>query len=497
MMPRTARLVMTQEQYQVLRRNLLQPDGLERAAVALAGRRFAGRDIDLYLHSALFPADAECRQQGRVVVEPEPAWILRSFRVFADSPAPVYLHAHSHPFSATATFSGVDDAYLAGEIQSLAGYLRLRERTRAAWFLRLVWGTREDGFAGECYSADGCLIARVGELRVVGRDGIRRIYAAGHGNGASDAQALPIARLDRNIRWLGLAGQDRLRKTHLVICGVGGLGSAVVANARGLGFRRITVVDPDRVESSNLSRLFGARSRDVGRQKVAVMRRYIQEVETDADVVAVPESVGSPAGRAALLDGDLLVCGLDSVEARLEAQILAARYLKPLLDLGSGIALAPGTTQVRHMGGQAIFYIPGGPCLLCQGLDLSRVRSPEHQAVRRAVGYVDGTDETPPSAITINSVCAGIGMDLVVKYLTGFGPFPTYLRYDFLAHRTQQFTFSRQSACQICGTAGVEGFGDEEAIPLQSPVLGRLGDTPEHLEADREKERARAASSEQ
>jgi hypothetical protein len=167
-----------------------------------------------------------------------------------------------------------------------------------------------------------------------------------------------------------------------------------------------------------------------------------------------------------VIDGDIIVNALDDDGARMEAQILAARYLKPLLDLGAGIHL-DAARAVRTMGGQVIFYVPGGPCLLCQGLDPSGIVSEEIRGVHRAVGYVQGTNETPASVVTINAVIAGIGMDILTRYLTGFAPAQAYLQYDFLKHASRELRFRKRPDCPICGETGIEGKGDEieEGIP--------------------------------
>ncbi len=468
-------LVMTEQHFNILRAQLIKGDGLERAVFLLGGRHQGKAGLELYIHRILTPGDGDYRRQGWGVVEPKPEYVLETLSQFAASGAALYLHGHSHPFSSHACFSGIDDRYLPGEITSLNRYLQVVESPRDFLYVRLVWGQAEEGFSAEGYSPDGRLVATVHEIRVVGREGIRIIPSYLSPNG-EEGMAVPAARLDRNIRWLGLEGQRKLRKTHLVICGAGGIGSALVAHARGLGFKRITIVDPDVVEPSNLNRLFGARRQDVGRRKVQVMKRQVHELDPDAEVIALAHPVESPEAREALLQGDVIVSGLDNAASRLEVQILAARYLKPYLDLGSGIILDQAKEKVRSMGGQAAFYIPGGPCVVCQGvLDPSKIVSQEHRKVRRALGYIEGTDETPPSAITINSIIAGIGMDLVVKYLTGFAPFPTYLRYDLLSHTTQELAFTKREGCPVCGDEGVEGLGDEETELLKPSHLALVG----------------------
>src|SRR5262249_44176684 len=62
--------------------------------------------------------------------------------------------------------------------------------------------------------------------------------------------------------------QERLRDAHVVLLGVGGLGSSVLLGMAGSGVGRITVLDTDRVELRNLTRQFLYTEADVGEPKV-------------------------------------------------------------------------------------------------------------------------------------------------------------------------------------------------------------------------------------
>lgn len=474
-----ARLVITEAHFATLRKHLLQADGLERACFALLGRRmslYAAEEIaELYVHQLLLPNDHDYADQHTTAVEPRPEFVLDTFTQYVRSGVPGYLHAHSHPFSNDADFSPIDDQYFPGMQQSLRNYLRLinSEREKNLLFIRLVYGQLEEGFRAECVDAGGRLIAQINELRVVGPGGIRTISRAcpsgqlritRHGQDARLLQGL----FERNVRFLGEAGQRKILQSHLVICGAGGLGSFVLAQAKGLGFRRITIIDPDRVEQTNLNRLIGATPTDIGQPKVETLAAELRRYDPQIVVRAICAKVQEETARQAIIEGNVIVNCLDNDAARLEVQILTARHLKPLLDLGSGIMLKSNQQSVAEMGGQAVFYIPGEACLICQGLDPTRIVSEPIRAIQRAAGYIAGTEETPASVVTLNAVIAGLGMDLLMKYLTGFARVPTYLRYDLLRHQTLQLNFTKRPDCPICGKSGIEGKGEELAKPLPS-----------------------------
>lgn len=179
--------------------------------------------------------------------------------------------------------------------------------------------------------------------------------------------------------------------------------------------------------------------------------------------------VESPEAQEAMIRADFIMAAVDNDSARLNLQVLAARTLKPMLDLGSGIQLERGSSKVQSMGAQVTLYAPGGPCLACQGLDLKSIEDPDQREARRRIGYVEGTEETPASVVTINSVIAGIAGDMMVKYLTGFAEAPTLVAYDALEHTMQSLRLSSDPACPICGKTGIQGLGTEQETPIPSP----------------------------
>jgi len=454
------RLVMKETDLDKLRSHLLQVDGKERAAFALVGKTELTGYLELYVHSLILPDDKDYCEQSPVVVEPKPEFVLETMAGFAASRVSGFLHIHSHPFCSRASFSGIDNHYFPGMVESLRHYLIVSGKEKSFLFTTMVWGHSESGFAARCFAPDGSLFATVEEIKVVGKHGVRVVRQFESMDGEEEDEPLS-GRFQRQVEFLGENGQRQIERTRLVICGVGGLGSFVVACARGLGFREITLIDPDILEETNLNRFQGATRADVGKPKVEVVAAVTKLFDPDIKVNPVFARVEDPVAHEAILPADFIVNCLDDDSARVEVQILASLHLKPLLDLGSGIILEKGTRAVQEMGGQAALYFPGGPCLFCQGLDPSTIVSREIRQVQRAAGYIQGTDETPPSVVTLNAVTAGLGLQIVINYLTGFVEAPAYLHYDLLHNCSTQLNFTRRSDCPICGDAGIEGRGEE------------------------------------
>jgi len=102
-------------------------------------------------------------------------------------------------------------------------------------------------------------------------------------------------------RLYGVAGAARIRNAHVLVAGIGGVGSwAVEALARS-GVGRLTLVDLDHVSESNINRQIHALQATVGQAKVEAMRDRIAQINPDCKVLALDEFV-EPGNWTALLD---------------------------------------------------------------------------------------------------------------------------------------------------------------------------------------------------
>jgi len=120
---------------------------------------------------------------------------------------------------------------------------------------------------------------------------------------AADTPAAPdLARRFGGLeRLYGVAGAARIRSAHVLIAGIGGVGSwAVEALARS-GVGRLTLVDLDHVSESNINRQIHALDATVGQAKVEAMRDRIAQINPDCKVLAIDEFV-EPGNWTMLLE---------------------------------------------------------------------------------------------------------------------------------------------------------------------------------------------------
>lgn len=92
-------------------------------------------------------------------------------------------------------------------------------------------------------------------------------------------------------RLYGVAGAARIRNAHVLVVGIGGVGSwAVEALARS-GVGRLTMIDLDHVSESNINRQIHALDATVGQAKVEAMRDRIAQINPECKVQAIDDFV--------------------------------------------------------------------------------------------------------------------------------------------------------------------------------------------------------------
>ena len=99
---------------------------------------------------------------------------------------------------------------------------------------------------------------------------------------------------DRQSLALGDAGQRILRGLNVAVVGLGGTGSVAFVQLAHLGVGRITVIDGDRVEDSNVSRIIGATTQDAGTtKKVGLAARYAESLGLGTHVEVMRAHLGT------------------------------------------------------------------------------------------------------------------------------------------------------------------------------------------------------------
>ena len=109
------------------------------------------------------------------------------------------------------------------------------------------------------------------------------------------AEAVIPPDLDRRFgglaRLYGIAGAQRIRRAHIVVVGLGGVGSWAAEAAARSGVARLTLVDLDHIAESNINRQVHALDNTLGMAKVQAMRERIAHINPDCSVDCIEEFV--------------------------------------------------------------------------------------------------------------------------------------------------------------------------------------------------------------
>jgi molybdopterin-synthase adenylyltransferase len=164
--------------------------------------------------------------------------------------------------------------------------------------------------------------------------------------------------------FLGSQSDKILGDCVVAIVGLGGGGSHVAQQSAHLGVGNYLLIDPDRVDESNLNRLIGATAEDA-----------VQEVRKTSMAARLITGI-NPLARVERLDGkwqdfhqflrgyDMIFGCLDTYKDRYELEITARRYLVPYIDIGMDVHEVGGGFAVS---GQVILSMPGCLCMRCLG----------------------------------------------------------------------------------------------------------------------------------
>ncbi|MCL4783691.1 MAG: ThiF family adenylyltransferase [Bryobacterales bacterium] len=202
--------------------------------------------------------------------------------------------------------------------------------------------------------------------------------------------------------------QERIASARVLVVGAGALGNEILKNLALLGFRRILVVDLDRIELSNLSRGVLFRESDIGRKKAEAAAAAVRSLYPQANVVGLRANVMQQLGLGVFDWADVILGGLDNREARLFLNRSAWKMGKPWVD--GAIEGVNGVVRVFESGRPACYECTLGAvdwAILERRMSCNLLtRADEEQ----------GKVATTP---TTSSVIAGIQVQEALKLLHG------------------------------------------------------------------------------
>jgi hypothetical protein len=324
---------------------------------------------------------------------------------------------HTHPGTGSSPIASRHDAIVDRQLAEL-----FRIRTGSAHYGSLIVSPMDQGLAFTGFvEANDTSRNHIDRFWIVG-DRFRMIQCFG-----SEVSALSNA-FDRNVRAFGSAIQATLADLHIGIVGCGGTGSAVAEQLTRLGVRRFTLVDPDELSPSNLTRVYGATPGKIGSPKVDVLSDHLRSIAPEARVMNIKSSVMVEATAKSLLPCDVIFGCTDDNAGRLVLSRLATYLIVPVIDCGVLLS-ADAAYQLTGIHGRITTLVPGQACLVCRGrIDLQRAAAealtPEERIRLADEGYAPALGAVEPAVVTFTTAVASAAVSEFLERLVGYGPEP-------------------------------------------------------------------------
>jgi adenylyltransferase/sulfurtransferase len=228
----------------------------------------------------------------------------------------------------------------------------------------------------------------------------------------------------------GKKGQEKLKQSHVVVAGLGGLGCAASLYLACSGVGHVTLIDSDRVELSNLNRQVLHYEEDIGEGKPFSVARKLAKLNSSIEVTPVSKKITERNAREIVKGVNLVMDGTDNFKTR---------FILNKACVAEGIPFIHG--GVHGLFGEITTILPGRtPCLACIFPEV-----PHRKGPLPVFGVT-------PALIAILQVTEAI------KLLAGFGSLLTG-RMLFFNGETMDFTFCnlvKNPYCKVCGRGAVQ-----------------------------------------
>jgi len=233
---------------------------------------------------------------------------------------------------------------------------------------------------------------------------------------------------------IGIEGQERILATHALIIGAGGLGSPVALYLASAGIGKITLVDDDTVDFTNLQRqILHVQSR-VGMAKAESGKQALTAINPTVDVVPVQKRLAGAELDALVATADIVLDCTDNFSTRHAINRACVHHKKPLV---SGAA-------IRFDGQISVYDLrrddaPCYHCLFPEAEDVEEVRCAVMGVLAPLTGIIGSMQATEALKLA-----AGIGQSLNGRLLL----------LDALDMEWRSVKFRKDPDCAVCGPNG-------------------------------------------
>lgn len=246
----------------------------------------------------------------------------------------------------------------------------------------------------------------------------------------SDEQLLRYSR-QIMLPQFDIAGQERICAARVLIVGAGGLGCPVAMYLAAAGVGRITLLDRDLVELSNLQRQIAHDTHTVGMAKVDSVALTLKRLAPDCEVVALNQALTEQNAAQLVYEADVVLDCSDN---------FACRFLLNRECVAAGKPLVSGAA-IRMEGQVAVF-------------DMRCADSPCYRCLYEEIGEEDMRCATNGVLAPVVGVIGSIQATEALKLLAGAGKTLTgrLLLMDALHMDWRTMTLRKDPGCPVCSS---------------------------------------------
>lgn len=146
---------------------------------------------------------------------------------------------------------------------------------------------------------------------------------------------------------LGKEALERIASQHVILFGVGGVGSWCAEALVRSGIKHLTMVDPDRVNSSNINRQLPATQNTIGELKVEALKKRLLEINPEAEIEAIAQIYTEGTSATFHLDNyHYIIDAIDTLSHKAHLLLESSKTdAKVFASMGAGLRMDP--TRIR------------------------------------------------------------------------------------------------------------------------------------------------------
>ncbi len=223
---------------------------------------------------------------------------------------------------------------------------------------------------------------------------------------------------------IGEEGQKKLKKSHVLVAGAGGLGSLSSIYLASLGIGHLKIVDHGFVQISDLNRQILYNERDIGLKKADIGYEKLSLLNSDIQIESIDEEITNESIRRLIKGVQIVIDGTDNFETRLILNKICFEKRIPYIYGG-----------IFGFKGKMTTFIPGRtPCIECL--------YPEGKEVEPVVPVVGPI----PGLIATLQVLEAL--KLIVEF--GYPLAGKLLSFDGETMSFSYFDIKKRPGCRIC-----------------------------------------------